>query len=655
MGSSRILPSLVALVVSAISLADALSPAAFAQEPFDVIVVGGGTAGPVLANRLSASPSSLRVGLIEAGADRPVDPLINTPTAGNLLGNAHVGTLLGNPTYDWELKSAPQPALNGQELQYPRGKVMGGSSAINSMVWQRGSRADYDAWGTTFENGEEWNFDALLPFFMRSESWHPPEENAAPLFPSEHLNISAVAAFHGTEGPVSVTYNTYLTDLDAPAAQAAVKAAQVPPNSNPDGGADASMPATGTARTVTPNGLRHHAAAAYLSTEVRTRPNLEVLAEATVSRIIFETKKGKTKATAVEYVSGGKTYTVEVRKEVIMAAGAIHTPQILELSGVGNKTLLESLGIPVVLDLPEVGENLQDHPVTLSDFRVVPNVVTLDTLGYNSTFASEQAELYKSSRSGILTYTSAPLGPVPLQSMTTPEELAAMRKQLDEYIETSPEVTPFLKKQYDVLRDIVDKGEDGWVEMVLVPAGGVLSTPEAGKSYLTAVAIQLHPFGRGSVHIKSADIAEAPVIDPRFLELPWDFNVLVQGAQFIRKWVATEPLASYVDKIVTPPESTSTREDWEKYVRSVVRTTNHPLGTTAMAPRELGGVVDPALKVYGLENVRVVDASIIPLTIGVAIMPTVYAVAEKAADILLKEWKLDASTGTHTGKGLGEL
>lgn len=187
------------------------------------------------------------------------------------------------------------------------------------MVWQRGSKADYDAWGTTLGNGPEWTFDALLPFFERSESWHPPADDAAPLFPPSALNVSAVAAFHGTEGPVSVTYNTYLTDLDAPAAQAAVAAARVPPNPNPDGGADASMPATGTARTVTTSGERSYSASAYLSAEVRSRKNLEVLTEAAVSRIVFG-GKGK-KATAVEFVSAGKTYTVGVRKEVVMAAG----------------------------------------------------------------------------------------------------------------------------------------------------------------------------------------------------------------------------------------------------------------------------------------------------------------------------------------------
>ncbi|KAI0066979.1 alcohol oxidase [Artomyces pyxidatus] len=618
-----------------------LTPAEFAAKPFDVIVVGGGNAGLVLANRLSAPPSTLRVGLIEAGADYPVDDLIDTPTAGNLLGNARVGTLLGNPTYDWELQSVPQPALDGQPLQYPRGKVMGGSTAINSMVWQRGSRADYDAWASQFGNGPEWGFDALLPYFARSESWHPPSPSAPPLFPDTSINFTALGEMHGTEGPIEVSYNSWLTDLDAPAAQAAVAAARLQPNTNPDGGHDASMPATGTARTVGPvSGQRSYAASAYLSADVRARSNLEVVTEAAVSRILWDVSGNVTNAKAVEFVSAGKTYTVDVRKEVVLAAGALKTPQILELSGVGNRTLLESLDIPVVLDLPEVGENLQDHPVTLSDFRVVPNVVTLDTLGYNATFRAEQAELYKSSRTGALSYTSAPLGPVPLQSMTTPAQLSKMRAQLESYI-ASADLTPMQKVQYDVLRDIVDKGEDGWVEMVVVPAGGVLSAPEEGRSYLTAVAIQLHPFGRGSVHIKSTDPSESPAIDPRFLEIPWDFDVLVHGAKFIRKWISTDPIAPYIDKLVTPPASLTGHAEWEKFVHGNVRTTNHPLGTTAMAPRSLGGVVDPSLKIYGLKNVRVVDAGVIPLTIGVAIMPTVYAVAEKAADILWKEWKLD--------------
>ena len=274
-----------------------------------------------------------------------------------------------------------------------RGKVLGGSSAINSMVWQRGSRADYDVWGTSLENGDDWTFEELLPFFTRSENWTAPSASTPALFGLTSAQKQALAEFHGSGGPVEITYNNFLTDLDIPAAHAVVAASGIVPNGNPDDGMDLSMPAQGVARTVDPNtGLRSYSASAYFGANARARDNLHVVANAVVSKILFDGRRAK----AVEFQSGGKTYTVSVTKEVVLAAGMIvfgsfkvyaflkqcavgslKTPQILELSGVGNRTILESLGIPVVMDLPEIGENLQDHPVTLSDFKLKPGVMTL--------------------------------------------------------------------------------------------------------------------------------------------------------------------------------------------------------------------------------------------------------------------------------------
>ncbi|KAN0125467.1 hypothetical protein V8E53_015437 [Lactarius tabidus] len=649
MALSRVVPFsiLIAQLVVAVSGISAstsssstYSAAEFALLEFDVLVLGGGTAGLVVANRLSAPPTSknaapLRVGVIEAGPYLPDDSLINVPTAGNLLGNANVGTLLGNPAYDWCFESVPQPGLDGLALQYPRGKVLGGSSAINSMVWQRGSRADYDIWGTGLGNGEEWTFEELLPFFTRSENWTAPSASNPALFRLTSAQKRSLEGVHGLGGPVQITYNNFLTDLDVPAAHAIVAAAGIAPNSNPDDGNDLSMPAQGVARTVDPRtGLRSYSASAYFDVEARARDNLYVVTNAVASRIIFDGRKAK----AVEFQSDGKTYTVAVSKEVVLAAGSLKTPQILELSGVGNRTLLERLGIPVILDLPEVGENLQDHPVTLSDFKLKPGIMTLDSLA-NATFTSEQQVLFEANQAGVFTYSVGNIGTVTLQSMTTPSEFKAMRDSLDQDL-AERILTPLQKAQYQHLKDLVDGGEEGWVEIVVVPSGGVLSPPKPGENYLTAVAIQQHTFGQGSVHINSTNIHDQPLIDPRIADLRWDFDVLYYGTKFLRKWIQTKPLADLIDEWITPPASIKD-DEWEKFVKTAVRTTNHPLGTTAMAPRSLGGVVDPKMKIYGLTNVRVVDASVIPLTTGVAIQSTVYAIAEKAADILRKEWGLE--------------
>ncbi|THH10177.1 hypothetical protein EW146_g8451 [Bondarzewia mesenterica] len=635
-----------AIAASASPSAKTVTPLSFTSKPFDVIIVGGGTAGLVLASRLTesvvnCSAESLRVGVIEAGQDRPSDPLIDVPSAGNLLGNADIGTLLGNPKYDWMLESVPQQGLNGEVIQYPRGKVLGGSSAINSMVWQRGSRPEYDAWGTAFGNGPNWTFDALVPYFNRVERWSAPVEDSNALLPEDTTQVTALATSHGRDGPIAVSYNNWLSDLERPLVESAANLG-ITPNPNPDAGNSAGFPTAGTARCVDPvTGKRSYAASAYYGQYVRERENLVVLTGAVVTKMLWEKgKEGKKpRAMGVEFSAGNKTYTVEAKKEVILSAGSLKTPQILELSGVGNKTLLHGLGISVTLDLPQIGENLNDHPVALSDFKVKDGVITLDQLGFNKTFATEQATLYNTTHTGAFTYTSADLGPLPLRSITTPSQFEDMRKELDLSLSRIP-LTPLQRAQYKVLKNLVDGGKAGWVELVLVPSGGVISVPESGKAYFTAVAVQLHPFSRGSVHINSTDPFASPVIDPKFLRLPWDVDVLLRGSQFVRKWAGAGPMRDILDEFVTPPLNVTTDQQWVKFMKSVVRTTNHPLGTTAMAPRSLGGVVDTRLKVHGLANVRIVDAGIIPLTIGVAIQPTVYAIAEKAADIFKEDWNL---------------
>ncbi|KAI0056669.1 alcohol oxidase [Artomyces pyxidatus] len=601
----------------------------FSKTKFDFVVVGGGTAGLVLAYRLSANPK-VSVGVIEAGQYRPDDPFIGTPTAGNLLGNADIGTLLGNPTYDWMFQSVPQTALNGLVIDYPRGKVVGGSSAINSMIWQRASDVDYDNWNTVFGNGAGWSAKGMQSYFKRVESWTEPEL----LFPGQK-RVPALATEHGTNGPISVSYDTFLFDVEAPSV-AAANAIGIPTNSNPDGGNETYIALT--ARSVDPKtAVRSYAGNAYYQ-PVIGRPNLKLLSQAVVSKINFS-KGGKSGivATGVNYIVDGKTYTVSVGKEVILAAGSLKTPQILELSGVGNKTILSNLGIPVVLDFPQIGENLQDHPVTLLDFKVKPGVLTLDRLNYNKTYANEQEALYNNSASGALTYTEAVIGPLPLQATVNSSTFNSMYKNLTTTLAKRKQ-TPIQKAQYAALESMVKGGEVGWFELTVVPSGGVASTAVNGSNYLTSVAIELHPFGRGYVHINSTDPNAQPVIDPKFLEIPWDAEVLVHGSQWIRKWMHTEPIAGLLDGDNVPGSNVQTDAQWDAYIRTAVRTTNHPLGTTAMASRALGGVVDPNLKIYGLANVRVVDAGIIPMTIGVAIQSTVYAMAEKAADLVKKSY-----------------
>ncbi|KAI0309820.1 hypothetical protein OF83DRAFT_1071441, partial [Amylostereum chailletii] len=504
------------------------------------------------------------------------------------------------------------------------GKVVGGSSAINSMIWQRASEVEYDNWETVFQN-PGWNFKGLEPYFKKVEDWTPPEI----LFPEQHYD-PALATEHGKAGPIDVSYDTFLTGVDVPSV-AAANSLGVPTNSNPDGGNVTYISLT--ARSVDPaRGIRSYAGNSYYQ-PVQNRTNLKLLSNATVLKVDFakKGKKGAIVATGVEYAVGGKNYTVSVGKEVILAAGSLKTPQVLELSGIGNKTILNSLGIDVIIDFPQIGENFQDHPVTLLEFKVKNDVLTLDRLNYNQTYAQEQQELYNTNATGALTFTEAVIGPLPLQRTVNESTFNAMLSGLNVSLAAQGSQTPIQKAQYAALTKLVTGGEVGWFELTVVPSGGVAGPAENNTNYLTSVAIELHPFGRGFVHVNTTDPYAQPVIDPKFLEIPFDAEVLVHGSQWVRKWMETQPIAGLIDSELLPSLNVTSDAQWDSYIRTVVRTTNHPLGTTAMASRELGGVVGPDLKVYGLNNVRVVDAGIIPMTLGVAIQSTVYAVAEKVS------------------------
>ncbi|KAI0053813.1 GMC oxidoreductase [Auriscalpium vulgare] len=607
----------------------------FAETTFDFVVVGGGTSGLVLASRLSENPN-ITVGVLEAGDYRPGDDLILIPasTGPAVLGanSQDQSNLQGNPNYDWKFKSVPQTGLNGGTILYPRGKVVGGSSAINTMIWQRASSVEYDLWESAFQN-PGWSWSSLLPYFAKVENWSPPPI----VLPGQEADPS-LAAVHGKTGYVNVSYNNFMTDVEVPIVKSA-NALGIRTNSNPDAG-------NGTgfyymARNVNPvTGFRSYASPAYFEPFVG-RPNLKLVSEALVTKINFanSTVEGKgLVATGVDFTVGNQTFTVKANKEVILAAGSLKTPQLLELSGVGNATLLKSLGIEPLLDSPQIGENLQDHPVTYSDFQTKDGVVTLDQLTFNETFVAEaKANFSHTPAHGALSYTDAIIGPNTFQAVVNASQFNSVLALLDKELKGRKYPTELQQLQFTAARELFAEGKIAWIEVVNVPEGGVVSVPTANTSYVTTVVIQLHPFARGSVHINSTDPTAAPVINPNFLASEFDTQVLTHGLQFVRKMLNNSGI---VAEYHAPDNTVQTDAQWESYVRGHVGSTAHPLGTTAMAPQHIGGVVDSHLKIYGLSNVRVVDAGIFPFTLSAAIMSSVYAVAEKAADIVKADWKI---------------
>ncbi|KAJ7737459.1 alcohol oxidase [Mycena maculata] len=613
--------------IAIVAVARETTPLLFAGLDFDFIVVGGGTSGLVAAARLTEDPNIV-VGVIEAGQYRPNDPVIEIPQS------------YAAPGVD--------PGLDGKPVAYPRGKVVGGSSAINSLIWQRGDKDEYDLWATSFGNGPDWSFSSLLPYFKKVETWSPPPVSPATI--SSNLS-SALRSSHGDNGPVHISYNNFLTDVDKPSVEAA-SIFGVPDNFSPDLGDPLGF--SSIARNVDPvKGIRMYASNSYY-TPNSNRQNLILLTGAQVTKLMFGDKT--LTAIGVEYTAENETYTAHVSKEVILAAGpglenlksysnlirvlgSLKTPQILELSGVGNKTLLSHLNIPCLVDLPAVGENLQDHPVTVSDFQLTSSTVTLDDLIFNTTFRLQEQALYNASRQGALTYTPAAMAPTTLQTLFGQQDTEQLITSLITSLALMSQ-TPLQQVQYEAQVELLKAGSIPFLELVVYPTGGVASEPAPNVSYVTIAVMEVHPFGRGSVHINTSNPLANPVIDPRYLEVPFDAQILIKAAQFAQKWMLTEPMSALVESLSTPSSAVTSAAAWDSFVRAHVQSTNHPLGTTAMAPRSIGGVVDPMLKVYGLNNVRVIDAGIFPFTIGVPLQPTVYAVAEKASDMIKQSWDI---------------
>ncbi|KAN0118213.1 hypothetical protein V8E52_005474 [Russula decolorans] len=598
----------------------------FVAQEFDYVIVGGGTAGLVVAARLSED-ERVRVGVLEAGGYVPpgeeprIDLIVN------------YGLVFGDPKYDWNLKSVPQEGLDGRVVQETVARVLGGSSMISDVLWQRPSREEFDVWGTELGNGPTWSFDALEPYYRKAENWTGPPIKTLPGGQKDH----ALGKVFGRNGPMQISYNNYYPGLIEESVAAA----------NNLGARTSSNPETGNAtgfytpaRAVDPrSGTRSSSLTGYFEPNA-DRKNLVVLTGAEATKVLFKTvgnsqnKKTPRVAEAVEFVSGGKKYKVKAKREVILAAGTFKTPQLLELSGIGDRSLLKSFGIETLVDLPGVGENLLDQTYTLIDYVAKKHVKTLDEMRINATFAQEQITLHAETKTGIFTYDTAATGSVSLQSVLTDEEIALLSSLIPSPV--GSDLSPLQAVQYELLRKWFHEGEIGWAEFLLLSAGGATPVPPSpDTSYATPIVFHLHPFTRGSVHIDSPDPLSPPVIDPKYFGHKFDVAFHAITTAWLRKWMHAEPINDQLVKENVPGDDhVNTFDEWAAYTRSNAISTFHPIGTAALAPEYLRGVVAPDFKVHRTANLRVVDASVIPLTFSVAPLATVFAIAEKAADVI---------------------
>ena len=534
-------------------------------EEADFVIIGGGSAGAVIASRLSEK-SKYKVCLLEAGG-----------WGSNLLFRAPAGGLLmlrDKPKFNnWAFHTTPQKGLNNRRGYQPRGKALGGSSAINAMIYIRGQKEDYDSWAKEGNNGWSWN--EVLPFFKKAEN-----------------NENGSKEFHGNFGPLEVSNQK----AAKPISHAYIKACanyqvKIRDDFNTGDNEGAGFWQSTIFHSKNKNGQRCSTAAAYLLPHVKNRKNLEIITKANVARIIFDRKK----AVGLEYMHQGKKKKIRAHKEVILSAGSLMSPTILQRSGIGALEDIKHHGIELIHELPGVGKNLQDH----IDFNFCFKTNDKDTLGFSpGGFLKILGEMAK-----WLTHGNSMIS------------------------STLSEAGGFLKTDQSLDRPDIQH------HFVIGLIDDHLRKLHYGYGYSCHVCL-LRPYSRGTVSLASAKPDDAPLINPNFLTDNRDLDTLIKGAKMTQNILNTPPLKKYQKREIYEVHSNLTDKEWEQHIRNRADTIYHPVGTCKMGKDPLA-VVDSSLKIRGLKNIRVADASIMPtITSGNTNAPTIM-IGEKCATMIM--------------------
>ena len=538
------------------------------MKDYDYIIVGAGSAGSVLANRLSEDPAN-KVLLIEAGgSDRRF--FIQMPIG--------YGITYHQKTVNWMYMTEPSSDADNKPSYWPRGKVMGGSSSINAMVYVRGNPKDFDEWSEAGNPG--WSYKEVLPYFKKMESWQNGADN-----------------FRGGDGPLKVSEVSKqlhpLCDNFLSAAQ------EIGMKLNPDMNGE-KQEGVGNYQITTHKGQRMSSSRAYLW-PIKHRSNLTVLKKALVTKVLIKDKK----AYGVKYLKSDKTHELLASREVILSAGSINSPQLLQLSGVGPKKILEQVSVPLVHDSPAVGENLQDH-LGVSYFYK-SKVPTL-----NDELRPVLGKIYQGLR-----YIFSRRGPLSLSV-----------NQSGGFIRTSDNLKkPNIQLYFSPVSYSLES-----------PDKRAMMSPDPFSAMLLGIS-NCSPRSRGSVHLRSSDPSSPPIIKPNYLSNESDVKDLLEGVKILRKLVKTESFRPVIGEEFRPGPQCQTDEQMIQHIKDTVWTVFHPSSTCRMGPDPKSNVVDSNLKVYGIEGLRVADASIFPSLVCGNINAATIMVGEKASDLILKDQK----------------
>jgi choline dehydrogenase-like flavoprotein len=575
---------------------------------YDFIVVGGGTAGLAVASRLSQHLPHNTVLVIEAGPDgRNVSGIYVPGMKGSTLGGI----------YDYNFTTVAQLHAGGRSWAQNRGKVLGGSSALNLMCWDRASVAEYDAWEQIGNPG--WNWKNMIESMLKVENY------TQSIYPGQEIDQGV-----GVDGPIHATINR-IQPTDQETWIPTMENYGFPENME-------SLNGNPLGVSLQPNNIDTAKYTRSYSPEYLkiAGNNLHVMTDAQVIKINTKKSHGQIVATGLTLKNN---VVINAGKEVILSAGSFLSPALLELSGIGNSSVIKAAGIKPVLELPTVGENLQDHIRIQNSFKL-KNMSSFDELKYNTTFKAEQLALYNANRVSSYDYAASGFAYLTWEQALGNEsaaliDVAKSATNAKASIVDQTKLDFLTGNKSHTIPQLEIIFSDGYTGVGGYP---LVNSSEYGSNYFTLLSVIMHTFSRGNVHINASNPLGKPIIDPRYLSNEYDLQAAIAATKLNRKIAQTAPMKDIIAEEYEPSSAIQTDEQWRNFALNHTLTIYHPLGTCAMLPQKDGGVVSPELKVYGTANLRVVDASIIPVQLSAHIQTAIYGIAERAAEIIAAEW-----------------